>query len=40
MNVRHPMGVLYLFSIKNIFYEKNELKLFLFPYDEISMQIR
>ena len=30
MNVRHPMGVSYSFSIKNIFYNKMELMLFYF----------
>ena len=30
MNVRHPVGVLYSFSIKNIFYDKTDLKLFYF----------
>ena len=33
MNVRHPIGVLHLFSIKNIFYDKMELRLFYF--DEV-----
>ena len=33
MSLRHPMGVLYSFSIKNIFYNKM-LKAFLFSYDE------
>ena len=28
MNVRHPMGVLHSFSIKNIFYDKMDLRLF------------
>ena len=27
MNVRHPMGVLHSFSIKNIFYDKMGLRL-------------
>ena len=35
MNVRHPMGVLHSFSIKNIFYDKIDLKLFLFSSDEL-----
>ena len=30
MNVRHPMGVLYSFSIKNTFYDKMDLRLFYF----------
>ena len=30
MNIRHPIGVLDLFSIKNIFYDKMELRLFYF----------
>ena len=30
MNVRHPMGVLHSFSIKNIFYDKMDLMLFYF----------
>ena len=30
MNVRHPMGALHLFSIKNIFYDKVDLRLFYF----------
>ena len=30
MNVRHPMGVLHSFSIKNIFYGKMDLRLFYF----------
>ena len=28
MNVRHPIGVLHSFSIKNIFYDKMDLGLF------------
>ena len=28
MNVRHPMGVLHLFSIKNIFYDKMDWRLY------------
>ena len=28
MNVRHPLGVLHSFSIKNIFYDKTDLRLF------------
>ena len=31
MNVRRPMGVLHSFSIKNIFYDKIDLRLFYFP---------
>ena len=31
MNVRHPWGVLQLFFIKNIFYDKMDLRLFYFP---------
>ena len=30
MNVRHPMGVLHSFSIKNIFDDKMDLRLFYF----------
>ena len=30
MNIRHPMGVLHSFSIKNIFYDKMDLKGFYF----------
>ena len=30
MNVKHPMGVLHSFSIKNIFCDKIELRLFYF----------
>ena len=30
MNVRHPMGVVHSFSIKNIFYDKIDLRLFYF----------
>ena len=30
MNVRHPMGVLHSFSIKNIVYDKTDLRLFYF----------
>ena len=30
MNVEHPMGVLHSFSIKNIFYDKMDLRLFYF----------
>ena len=30
MNVRHPMAVIYSFSIKNIFYDKMDLRLFYF----------
>ena len=30
MNVRHPMGVLLSISIKNIFYDEIELRLFYF----------
>ena len=30
MNVRHPMGVLHSFSIKNSFYDKMDLQLFYF----------
>ena len=34
INLRHPMGVLHLFSIKNIFYDKMDLRL-LFSCDNI-----
>ena len=30
MNVRHPMSALHWFSIKNIFYNKMDFKLFYF----------
>ena len=30
MNVRYPMGVLHSFSIKNIVYDKTDLRLFYF----------
>ena len=30
MNVSHPIGVLHSFSIKNIFYDKMDLRLFYF----------
>ena len=30
MNVRYPMGVLQSFSIKNVFYDKMDLRLFYF----------
>ena len=30
MNVRHPMGVLHSFSIKNIYYDEMDLRLFYF----------
>ena len=30
MNVRHSMDVLHYFSIKNIFYDKMDLRLFYF----------
>ena len=30
MNVRHPIGFLYPFSIKNIFYDKIDFRLFYF----------
>ena len=30
MNVRHPMGFLHSFSIKNIFYDKMDVRLFNF----------
>ena len=30
MNVRYPMGVLHSFSIKYIFYDKTDLRLFYF----------
>ena len=38
MNVRHPMGVLHSFSIKNIFYDKMDLRLFYF-YVTISKRL-
>ena len=30
MNVRHPMGILHAFSIKNILHDKIDLRLFCF----------
>ena len=30
MNIRHPMGALHSFTIKNIFYYKMDLRLFYF----------
>ena len=30
MSIRHPMGVLHSFSIKNIFYDTMNLRLFYF----------
>ena len=30
MNIRHPMGVLHSFFIKNIFYDKMNVRLFYF----------
>ena len=38
MNVRHPMGVLHSFSIKNIFYDKMDLRLFYFGVTIYTMQ--
>ena len=32
MNLRHPMGVLHSFSIKNIFYNKMDFVLFIFKW--------
>ena len=34
MNVRHPVGVKHSFSIKNIFYDKMDLRPFLFSSDD------
>ena len=39
MNTRHPMGTLHLFSIKNIFYDKMDLKHFLFSCGKIRFFI-
>ena len=40
MNVRHPMGVLRLFSvIKNIFYDKMNLRVFLFSCDDTHVAV-
>ena len=42
MNARHPMGVLHSFSIKNIFYDKSNLRLFYFhvtKYDYLCKSI-
>ena len=30
MNIRHPMGVLHSFSVKSIFYDKIDFRLFYF----------
>ena len=38
MNVRHPMGVLQSFSIKNIFYDKMDLRLFYFGVTIYTLQ--
>ena len=35
MNVRHPMGVIHSFSIKNIFYDRMDLRP-LFSYDDLG----
>ena len=35
MNVRHPMGVLHSFSIKNIFYDTMDLGLFYFDVEAL-----
>ena len=37
MNVRQPMDVSDLFSIKNISFDKMDLRLFLFSCDEIEL---
>ena len=34
MKVKHPMGVLHLFSIKIIFYDKMYLRLFYFDNED------
>ena len=34
MKVKHPMGVLHLFSIKNIFYDKMYLRLVYFDNED------
>ena len=39
MNVRHPMVVLHLFSIKNIFYEKIDLSLVFFMWRYVFIRI-
>ena len=40
MNVRHPMGVLRLFSVfKNIFYDKMDLRVFLFSCDDTHVAV-
>ena len=39
MNVRHPVVVLNSFSIKNSFYDKMDLRLFLFSCDEMCYNI-
>ena len=38
MNVRHPMGVLQSFSIKNIFYDKMDFRLFYFGVTIYTLQ--
>ena len=35
MNVKHPMGVLHSFSIKNIFYDTMDLRLFYFDVEAL-----
>ena len=37
MNVRHPIDFLYSFSIKNIFYNKMDLRLFYF---DVAIHLR
>ena len=39
MNVRHPMGALHSFSIKNIFYDKMDLRLFYFRVTNYHIQV-
>ena len=39
MNVRHPIGVLRSFPIKNIFYDKMDLRLFYFLYNRKKLTI-
>ena len=37
MNGRHPMCILHSFSIKNMFYDKMDLRLFSFSCDNVQM---
>ena len=39
MNVRHPMGVLHSFSIKNIFYDEMDFRLFCFDVEICNSEL-